>query len=486
MWSQYLRSGITALITAPWAQYLWLGLITLFAAALRFYKLGEWSFWIDEIFTINHAMSHYSSAERIINNIPPATNWVPISVMLTAQVLNIGGINEWSARLCSAIIGTVTIPILYFPTRKIFDARVALIALLLLAVSPWHIFWSQNARFYTALLLFYSLALFVFYFAIERDRPLDFIGFYVLFYLAMSERMLAVLLLPVIVVYLLVVWILPFEKPPGFRPRNFLILSAPVLAFLLYELYLFATTGDFIFASDLEFLAPPIDTPVRLLILIAFNIGIPILCIAFFSGIYLCLRKERAGLFFLIAGFLPILLVAMANPFIFTVDRYVFMTLLFWLVLAANGLKVLFTIVNKPAILLAFGVLFIFLSGATFDNLLYYQINHGNRLEWQEAVDYVRVRMQAGDVVVSTRAPLASYYLGQDVLEYQDFLPADLEAIDAPIWFIIDHPGIWHGKLESKVWLEQHAQLMQYSQLRLPEENSLLIYRFETNHDENP
>ena len=122
----------------PWFEYALLFVITLVAAALRFYKLGEWSFWIDELYTINHAMAHFSTPELILENIPPSRNWVPVSVILAAQTLNAWGINEWSARLASTAIGIASIPILYFPTRKIFGNRSALIAALLLAISPWH------------------------------------------------------------------------------------------------------------------------------------------------------------------------------------------------------------------------------------------------------------------------------------------------------------------------------------------------------------
>ncbi len=462
-----------------WFDYGLLFFITLLAAALRFYKLGEWSFWIDEIYTINHATSHFSSGDLILQHIPPARNWVPVSIILTAQTMNAWGVNEWSARLTSMVIGILTIPILYMPTKRIFGRRVALIALLLLAITPWHIFWSQNARFYTALMLFYSLALFVFYFAIEQNRPLYFISFYILFYLAMSERLIAVLLLPVIFVYLLLLWLLPFEKPAGFNLRNVIILSAPLILFLIYETYLFAVTGDFIFEVDLELLAPPIDNPIRLLIVIAFSIGIPILCLAFFNGIFLFSKKSRAGLFFLTAAILPPAMIAMANPFFFVVERYAFVTLFFWIALAAKGISALFAITNKYAIALSFGVLFILLADAAGDNLFYYQINHGNRLEWRESVGYVQERMDNGDVVVSTRAPLAGYYLSQDVLEFQELSPDDLETIDAPIWFIMDYPGIWHGRHDSKAWMEEHAQLLQFTFLRVMEENSLLIYRFD-------
>jgi len=486
MRTQQMKEKVGELTGKPWMPYVWLALITLFGAALRFYKLGAWSFWIDEIYTINHALAHFSTPQLILDHIPPNRNWVPTSVILTAQALNFWGVSEWSARFTSALIGILTIPILYVPVQKIFGRRVALIAMLLLAVSPWHIFWSQNARFYTALMLIYSMALFAFHFGLERNRPQYFVAFYVLFYLAMSERLIAVVLMPVIAVYLLLLWRLPFEKPIGLNLRNLSILATPVIAFLVYEVYLLATRGDFIFSSDVELLAPPIDSPIRLLIVIAFSIGIPLLCLGFFSGADLTFKKERAGLLFLIAAILPPLLIVLVNPFVFVVERYALVSLLFWVVLAASGIQTLFTLTNRNGTFIALAVIFVLLADAAGDNLLYYQINHGNRLEWREAAEFVRAGMAEGDIVVSTRAPLAGYYLGQDFLEFQDLSPEDLEAIDAPIWFIMDYPGIWHGRGDSKEWMESHAQLLQFSFLRTNEENSLLIYYFDPTVNNNP
>lgn len=485
-----LRKNIETLTSfvarQPWLPLGLLIMITLFAAGLRFYRLGEWSFWIDEIYTIHHATNHFSSPELILSHIPPARNWVPLSVIFTAQAINAWGLNEWSARFVSAFVGLISIPILYFPLRKIFDDRVALIAVLLLAVSTWHIFWSQNARFYTSLLLLYSLALFVFYFAIERDRPLYFAVFYLLFYMAMSERMIAALMMPVIGAYLLLLWLLPFEKPAGFNIRNLLILSAPVIAFFLFQAFLVATTGDFMFSSDLELLAPPIDTPIRLLIVLAFNIGIPLLCFALFSGVYLLLKKDRAGLFFLISATVPPLLVALANPFFFTVERYAFMTLLFWVALAAGGIAAIFKLAGRTGTVLALGILFVLLGDFAADNLMYYQINHGNRVDWRESVGYVREKMGEDDVVITSRAPLASYYLGKEALEFRDMLPEDFEEINAPMWFLMEYPGSWHGYPESHEWIERNARLVQFSYLRVVELNYMLIYRFDPVQTQNP
>src|ERR1044071_10257533 len=138
-----IHASITDLSNRSGFVYILLSSITLFAALLRFYKLGEWSFWIDEIYTINHALAHFSSPQLMLDNVPPARNWIPVSVILTAQVLNVWGVSEWSARMASVMIGVISIPILFFPVRRLLGDWVALISALLLAISPWHIFWSQ-------------------------------------------------------------------------------------------------------------------------------------------------------------------------------------------------------------------------------------------------------------------------------------------------------------------------------------------------------
>jgi mannosyltransferase len=107
-------------------------------------------------------------------------------------------VNEWSARLASALIGIISIPILYFSIRKIIGSGAALILSILLAVSPWHLFWSQNARFYSSLMLMYTLAAFAFFWSMERNWPRYLLLFYALFYFALSERMIAIFLIPVI------------------------------------------------------------------------------------------------------------------------------------------------------------------------------------------------------------------------------------------------------------------------------------------------
>ena len=484
--SSQIKNEITALAGRPWMQYVWLFMITMFAAALRFYRLGEWSFWIDEIFTINHAVSHFSSTELIVMNIPPVRNWIPISVMLNAQALNLGGINEWSARLVPAIIGILTTPILYFPTRKMFGSQIALISVLLLAVSPWHLFWSQNARFYTSLMLFYTLALFAFHFGIEEDKPRYLLGFFVFVYLATSERLSALFIFPVVVIYLAAVWILKFDKPKGMNFRNLLIITLPLFIGGAIELYSRVVNGESRFFADFTwFFQYQIDDPFRLLVFVCNNFGIPLMVMALFSGLFLLRARSRSGLLMFVSATVPLLLLLLANLLIFTKDRYVFITLFSWIILAAVGINEIASWLKGHSRWLAVAVFFVLFSNALNDVLLYYQANHGDRLPWKSAFSTVEEHARDQDVLVAFWPEFHPYYAAQSISAYEDLDLKTMLASHKRHWFVLDSETIWTNG-DVKIWLESNAELIDVWYLRRPENNFLRVYLFDPVRTSDP
>jgi len=480
------KEASRALAGKPWMQYVWLSMITLFAAGLRFYRLGEWSFWIDEIFTINHAIRHFSTAELLLKNIPPSRNWIPLSVIVNAQVLKLLGLNEWSARLVPAMIGILTIPILYFPTRKIFGTRVAWISLLLLAVSPWHIFWSQNARFYTSLMLFYTLALFAFYFGIEEDKPMYLFLFFVLVYFAASERLSALFIFPVVVIYLAMVWILKFERPKGMNFRNLLIITLPLFIGGAIELYSIIVKGESRFFADFTwFLQYQIDDPFRLLVFVSNNFGIPLMVMAVFSGLFMVHKRSRSGLLMFMSAIMPLLILMIANLFIFTKDRYVFITLFSWIILAAVGIEEILSTLKGNVKRLAVGIFFVLFMHAVNDLLLYYVANQGNRLPWKSAFTLVQERSDENDVVVAFWPEFSPYYLDHEIIAYEDVNQDTILKSGKRFWFVLDSETIWtNGNL--KDWLEQNAVLIDVWYLRRPENNFLRVYLFDPIQTANP
>jgi mannosyltransferase len=458
-----------------------LAAITLLALVLRLYKLGEWSFWIDEIFTINRIKYNYSSLALMLENLPPHINWFPLSLLLTAAATNLWGVSEWSVRFVPALIGVLSIPLLYFPIRKLSDTHVALIASLLLAFSPWHIFWSQNGRFYTTLMFLYTLALIAIYFGLEQNRLAYLLTGLALFYLALSERLIAIALLPVLAAYLVLLTVLRFPRPVKLNRRNIFILAILVIGGLLIEAHSLLTSGYTRFLDFDVFVGNAIDSPARILILIAFSIGLPLIVLGLFSGGWLIWQRSRAGLFFVAGAIVPIILFVGVSPWVFVVERYALITLPFWLVLTAVAIERLFTWLPRQGVWLGAAVLSLLLAQAAGDHLAYFGLNNGNRLDWRGAYQYVTDHKAPEDLVASDRPEIALYYLEENetVVDLSRITVDELAALEQTVWFVVDSHGIWAIPPANKEWLEDNAELLFVWYLRVREQIDLKAYRYE-------
>ncbi|HRQ37260.1 MAG TPA: glycosyltransferase family 39 protein [Chloroflexota bacterium] len=472
-----LKIALITLSDKPKYQYALLVVITLLAALLRFYRLGAWSFWIDELFTLGRLrfLGDIFQNPRVLLEIRP-----PPSILLMSVAAQFLETTEWNARLVPALVGIASIPILFFPIRRMFDPVVALLASLLLAVSPWHLFWSQNARSYTMLLLIYTLALFTIYFALERDKPRYIILFFLLAGIAARERFMAGFLGPVVVSYLFMLWALRFEKPAGWRWRNVALILLPGILLVAVDAIRYALTRYSFFIASMELsYNKPVEDPLRMASFILFELGIPLAVMGGFGGLYLVAQRSRAGLLFLISAVLPVLLLLLANPFIFTQPRYVFVTLTSWIILAATAVAGLFTETRNNGKILAVGVLMLFLVDAAGAHLLYYHVNHGNRRDWKSAFAIVNENLQDEDEVVAWWTEFGPYYLGgRKITSWGDVKPEMVLQSGQRFWFVLDSETVW-GNQEMKLWVENNAELIEVFYLRTPDDNDLHIYLYD-------
>lgn len=428
--------------------------ITLLAAGLRLYRLGTWSFWIDEMFTVQRAQSSLNLATIL-------SEWPPLSILLTGGALSLLGVNEWSARLVPALVGIASVPALYLPTRKVFGPAVAVLSALLLALSPWHIYWSQNARFYTSLMLLSSLALFAFFFGVEQHRPRHLLFSIVLLFLSMLERLHALFLVPGAVSYLLLVNRSPLERPPGLRARHMLLLA--LAASVLLVAY-FPAFGEVI----TTFGGAQNHDPLRLLSSIAYRLDVAVISLGVAGGVHGVLRKNRAAVFMLLGAVVPVVLLLAASPFMFTVDRYIFAALPFWLVLAALAIKEMAAQCSGGAGWLGVGVLVLVFGTLVSEDMLYYAFQRGNRPDWRSAVEVVARRRLDSDAVAATSPPVARYYLGTDV---EWINSVELESMaNRRTWFLIDEST---GGVEPDLhqWIRQNGELVEVIAVRMPGKN---------------
>lgn len=432
-------------------QLLLLTVITLLATGLRFYKLGAWSFWGDEWITIRRATSEYAG----LVDLPS------VSMIATHFALEFLGIGEWSARVAPAVLGLLTIPILFFITRALFDSTTALMASLLLAISPWHIYWSQNARFYTALLLFFTLALFFFYLGLEKDRPLFLLASLLFLGLAIKERHLAAFLGPIAFLYVFLIYALPFEKPAGFRARNLLLFFGPgvvAAAGLVYSnLVLNAERWDNAFG----FIN---NNPIWILGGVVFYITIPLACAGAFAALYLLKKKNRAGLLLTLTAAVPLLGVLFLSLFQYTANRYVFISLTSIVILAAICIKELLARVPAESRLLAYGAMLILILAPLGDNFLYYQYQNGNRDDLRGALNLIKKRAEPNDHIATTHSELADFYMQKNTnsMQYLEDNMQEIEAIEADqerIWFVLDLTAPAKTPKLNR-WVQEHAQFV--------------------------
>src|SRR3989338_1573970 len=142
--------------------YIFLGLITIFAAILRLYQLGvtpnalEW----DEVALGYDAFSILKTCRDQFNQFFPLTfrslddYKPPIYEYLAVPSVALFGLNPFAVRLPSALSGILMVFTVFFLARIIFKhtaylenhrQKASLLASFLLAVSPWHIQFSRAA-----------------------------------------------------------------------------------------------------------------------------------------------------------------------------------------------------------------------------------------------------------------------------------------------------------------------------------------------------
>lgn len=125
------------------------GALTLLAAALRLPTLGVQSFWIDEAATWDQVNG--SLVDVIVRT--AADNYPPLFNLLAWGSLQLFGDAEWALRLPAALLGIATVPMLYVLGARIGGRSTGLIAALLLTLSGFHVWYSQEARMYSLLAL---------------------------------------------------------------------------------------------------------------------------------------------------------------------------------------------------------------------------------------------------------------------------------------------------------------------------------------------
>src|SRR5262245_57892685 len=129
----------------------WLGLIFGVGASLRLYGLEFQSLWHDE------GLQYYVATKNSVGALLGQSHSFhpPLSFIINHLFLLMGQ-SDFFFRLPSALFGIATLPVLYILARDLTSMKVAVFAVFVLALSPFHLWYSQEGRMYSQL-MFLSL-----------------------------------------------------------------------------------------------------------------------------------------------------------------------------------------------------------------------------------------------------------------------------------------------------------------------------------------
>ena len=133
---------------------------------IRLINLGEPGFGTDEPLHVFAAKGIMETGEP---QLPSGLFYYRAELFskIVAQSFKYLGVSEFSARLPSAVFGTITILVIYLIGKNLFGATVGLLSALFLTFLPIEIAWSRECRMYVLFQLSFLIGAYAFYKGIE-------------------------------------------------------------------------------------------------------------------------------------------------------------------------------------------------------------------------------------------------------------------------------------------------------------------------------
>ena len=379
--------------------------LALAVGLLRFWRLSQWSLWIDEALTWTDLFVGIEGGE--------ITN--PLGYRLIGATVRLfGGVpDEFALRFLPALAGTVSIPIVAWAFRPFVGARRSAAAALLVAASTWHVYWSQNARFYTLAqaVSLVGAALVLRGYWSGRLAP-TVAGFAVAASAALFHPSAAILL-PALALAPLVLRLARAPMPRGIVRCALAVLALGVLALLVNFAWLRETFENYQRQKGsravLEDLGPAFGRVAHLLKTTGFYVT-PLLGAAALVGAAIALRRREAfGSLAAVTCALVLVAAVLLAMFARMAAQYVFFLLPWVAVLAALPLED--RAIGGRATAVRWPLLAILVLPALATTALYFTVRRGERPQWRDAYEFVWNRREEFDLVLGMEATVGEYYV---------------------------------------------------------------------------
>ena len=444
--------------------------LTLIGAVLRFYHLGYNSIWLDEASTLTFAVQSFPDiwqATTAGEFNPPLFYWIE-------HIMLLFGNSEFILRFVPALLGVLTIPLIYLVGKEFMDRNTGIIAAAAFTFSPFLVFYSQEARAYAMMLFFVTFSM-VFYFrALKNNNRKDWALFGFLAALAFWSHFYALVIIGALVLYAL--WeMLPkirssisAIKPLATACVIFGVICLPLILVTI-QLFFKRIEGGPTFGIQGPDLI--IETFVQMSCL---NPQIPgaaialyLLPLLFIAGIITAFLKDKKKGIFLVT--LTILTFVISNFLSYRIPmqpRYLIFLAVVYFIAIALSCRLLLALTCSPGVVYGFIALMVIINAPVL--AIYYSTYV--KEDWRGFAGGLPQMTSPGDFVVVVPGyvsqPLNYYYsnTSDQTIEYPAYTADDLKAINAQkrnntIFFVVT------GDIQSAnpagdavAWLKQNTK----------------------------
>lgn len=406
--------------------------ILLLAFCLRLFRLDEREMWYDEAFAVLYAEKEigaiiYGTATPIEG---AAADIHPLLYYFFLHHWMSFGQAPVIVRFPSVVFGLLSVCLVFRLGRELFDARVGILAAGLTAISPFHIWYSQEARMYSLLCLSSLLSIYLFVKVWKEGKWFHWAAFTIFAALSLYVHNLAFLTLLTLDLFVLL-----RRRWELLRP---LFVSHVVIGFLFLP-WLLLLPGQFAKLQQAYWIPRPGPSElVRTLIVFTFNLPVQDWLLPFclfFSLLLFCLTLYRtlrpysapkgtanwADYLALNLSFMPVLLMFLVSQVkAVYIERAVLVcALVYYVAVAQSVLKgrlprlVILSLAPVPMLMMA---------------SLWYQYNYSGfpRSPFRETNAYLRQHYHPEDVVIHDNklSFFPSHYYDRDLQqEYIGDLP---------------------------------------------------------------
>ena len=407
--------------------------LTVVGFFFRFYQLGFNSLWLDEASTYTYASMSLSgiwqaTAGGEFN--PPLFYWME-------HVMLFLGNNEVILRFIPALLGGLTVPLVYLVGKEFFDRNVGIIAAAACAFSPFLVYYSQEARAYSVMLFFVVFAMVFFLRALKTDDTRDWMLFGVLSALAFWSHFYALVIIGALALYAIIVKFPTLRKDLGsIKPMlisgaTFVVICLPLI---LVTIPLFAKRTASAPTFGIQGIGIIIET-FRQISGFSDNILIVIILLALFI-IGICqafLLDRNKGLFLVSLMVLTFIISYFLSYKIPMQPRYlIFLAPIFFIGIALSY-RPIWNIYRNPAVVYGLMVLVVILGAPVLVNMY----SGFTKDDWRGFSGQVQQATHPGDFVVLIPGylyqPFDYYYsnASDQTIEYGANTATELDAIAA-------------------------------------------------------